>query len=157
MYNQTPLNHLCSNKRFNFYRGDVRVKSDIFPLMKDADVIIPLAALVGAPLCDRDPINATSTNRDAIFMMLDYTDSDQLIIMPTTNSAYGSGDNCNEKSELNPISRYAKDKVEVEKRLMEHKNSISLRLATVFGMSPRMRTDLLVNDMTYREIGRAHV
>jgi len=152
MYNQTPLNHLCTNKRFNFYRGDVRVKSDIFPLMKDADVIIPLAALVGAPLCDRDPINATSTNRDAIFMMLDYTDSDQLIIMPTTNSAYGSGDNCNENSELNPISRYAKDKVEVEKRLMEHKNSISLRLATVFGMSPRMRTDLLVNDMTYRAV-----
>ena len=152
MYNQTPLNHLCNNKRFNFYRGDVRVKSDIFPLMKDADVIIPLAALVGAPLCDRDPINATSTNRDAIFMMLDYIDSDQLIIMPTTNSAYGSGDNCNENSELNPISRYAKDKVEVEKRLMEHKNSISLRLATVFGMSPRMRTDLLVNDMTYRAV-----
>ena len=111
-----------------------------------------MAALVGAPLCDRDPINATSTNRDAIFMMLDYIDSDQLIIMPTTNSAYGSGDNCNEKSELNPISRYAKDKVEVEKRLMEHKNSISLRLATVFGMSPRMRTDLLVNDMTYRAV-----
>ena len=152
MYNQTSLNHLCYNKKFRFYRGDVRVKSDIFPLLKDADVIIPLAALVGAPLCDRDPINATTTNKDAIFMMLDYLDKDQLVIMPTTNSAYGSGDNCTESSELKPISRYAIDKVEVEKELMERPNSISLRLATVFGMSPRMRTDLLVNDMTYRAV-----
>lgn len=152
MYNQTPLNHLCHYKNFRFYRGDVRVKNDILPILKQADVIIPLAALVGAPLCDRDPINATSTNKDAISMMLDHLDKDQLVIMPTTNSAYGSGDNCTEESELKPISRYAIDKVEVEKKLMDHPNAVSLRLATVFGMSPRMRTDLLVNDMTYRAV-----
>ena len=152
MYNQTPLNHLCHHRNFRFYRGDVRVKTDILPILKQADVIIPLAALVGAPLCDRDPINATSTNKDAIFMMLDHLDKDQLVIMPTTNSAYGSGDNCTEESELKPISRYAIDKVEVEKKLMDHPNAVSLRLATVFGMSPRMRTDLLVNDMTYRAV-----
>jgi len=152
MYNQTSLNHVCHNKNFRFYRGDVRVKGDILPILKQADAIIPLAALVGAPLCDRDPINATTTNKDAIFMMMDYISKDQLVIMPTTNSAYGSGDNCTEESELKPISRYAIDKVEVEKRLMDHTNAISLRLATVFGMSPRMRTDLLVNDMTYRAV-----
>ena len=152
MYNQTSLNHVCHNKNFRFYRGDVRVKGDILPILKQADAIIPLAALVGAPLCDRDPINATTTNKDAIFMMMDYISKDQLVIMPTTNSAYGSGDNCTEESELKPISRYAIDKVEVEKRLMDHTNATSLRLATVFGMSPRMRTDLLVNDMTYRAV-----
>jgi nucleoside-diphosphate-sugar epimerase len=152
MYNQTSLNHVCHNKNFRFYRGDVRVRGDILPILKQADAIIPLAALVGAPLCDRDPINATTTNKDAIFMMMDYISKDQLVIMPTTNSAYGSGDNCTEESELKPISRYAIDKVEVEKRLMNHTNATSLRLATVFGMSPRMRTDLLVNDMTYRAV-----
>ena len=152
MYNQTSLNQVCHNKNFRFYRGDVRIKSDILPILKQADAIIPLAALVGAPLCDRDPINATTTNKDAIFMMMDYISKDQLVIMPTTNSAYGSGDNCTEESELKPISRYAIDKVEVEKRLMDHTNATSLRLATVFGMSPRMRTDLLVNDMTYRAV-----
>ena len=152
MYNQTSLNHVCHNKNFRFYRGDVRVRGDILPILKQADAIIPLAALVGAPLCDRDPINATTTNKDAIFMMMDYISKDQLIIMPTTNSAYGSGDNCTEESELKPISRYAIDKVEVEKRLMNHTNATSLRLATVFGMSPRMRIDLLVNDMTYRAV-----
>jgi nucleoside-diphosphate-sugar epimerase len=152
MYNQTSLNHVCHNKNFRFYRGDVRVRGDILPILKQADAIIPLAALVGAPLCDRDPINATTTNKDAIFMMMDYISKDQLVIMPTTNSAYGSGDNCTEESELKPISRYAIDKVEVEKRLMNHTNATSLRLATVFGMSPRMRIDLLVNDMTYRAV-----
>jgi len=125
MYNQTSLNHVCHNKNFRFYRGDVRVRGDILPILKQADAIIPLAALVGAPLCDRDPINATTTNKDAIFMMMDYISKDQLVIMPTTNSAYGSGDNCTEESELKPISRYAIDKVEVEKRLMNHTNATS--------------------------------
>jgi nucleoside-diphosphate-sugar epimerase len=124
----------------------------MLPLMKDADIIIPLAAYVGAPFCDRDPIGATTTNKDAIFMMMEYLDKDQVVIMPTTNSAYGTGDNCTEESPLNPISRYAIDKVEVEKVLMNHSNATSLRLATVFGMSPRMRIDLLVNDMTYRAV-----
>ena len=152
IFGQSSLNHVCYHPNFRVYRGDVRIEADMLPLMKDADIIIPLAAYVGAPFCDRDPIGATTTNKDAIFMMMKYLDRDQVVIMPTTNSAYGTGDNCTEESPLNPISRYAIDKVEVEKVLMNHSNATSLRLATVFGMSPRMRIDLLVNDMTYRAV-----
>mgnify|MGYP003340342808 CR=1 FL=1 len=155
MYGEPSLNHLCHNPRFNVYKGDIRIKSDIAPLLNQADIIIPLGALVGAPICKQDPIGATTTNVDAIKMMLDVLDKDQLVIMPTTNSAYGSGDEnnyCTEESPLNPISKYAVDKVEVEKALMEHGNFISYRLATVFGMSPRMRIDLLVNDFVYRAV-----
>ncbi len=152
IFGQSSLNHVCYHPNFRVYRGDVRIEADMLPLMNDADIIIPLAAYVGAPFCDRDPIGATTTNKDAIFMMMKYLDKDQVVIMPTTNSAYGTGDNCTEESPLNPISRYAIDKVEVEKVLMNHSNATSLRLATVFGMSPRMRIDLLVNDMTYRAV-----
>ena len=152
MYGQTSLNQLCANKKFNVYNGDVRLKQDVFPLLKQADVIIPLAAYVGAPLCNKDPIGATSTNKDAIFMMIDNLSKEQIVIMPTTNSAYGTGTYCTEESALNPISRYAIDKVEVEKRLLDHSNTISYRLATVFGMSPRMRIDLLVNDFVHRAV-----
>lgn len=153
MYQQASLNHLCAHPSFNVVKGDVRDKEKMLPLLKKADIIIPLAALVGAPLCKFDPVGATTINKDAIFMMLDNVSKEQRIIMPTTNSAYGSGDDnnfCTEESPLNPMSRYAIDKVEVEKRLMEHPNAISYRLATVFGMSPRMRIDLLVNDFVYR-------
>jgi nucleoside-diphosphate-sugar epimerase len=125
------------------------------PLIKEADVIIPLAALVGAPICNQDPVGATTINHDSIIMMLKLVSNNQLILMPTTNSAYGSGDKnnfCTEESPLNPISKYAIDKVEIEKSLMQHPNAISFRLATVFGMSPRMRIDLLVNDFTYRAV-----
>jgi nucleoside-diphosphate-sugar epimerase len=152
MYGQTSLNQLCANKKFNVYNGDVRLKHDLFPLLKQADIIIPLAAYVGAPLCNKDPIGATSTNKDAIFMMIDNLSKEQIVIMPTTNSAYGTGTYCTEESALNPISRYAIDKVEVEKRLLDHSNTISYRLATVFGMSPRMRIDLLVNDFVHRAV-----
>jgi nucleoside-diphosphate-sugar epimerase len=157
MYQQSSLGQLCYHPNFRIYRGDVRVESDILPILKQADIIIPLAAYVGAPLCDRDPIGASTTNRDAIFMMMKYLSQEQIVLMPTTNSAYGTGDYCDETSPLNPISRYAKDKVEVEKILMEHPNATSFRLATVFGMSPRMRIDLLVNDMTYRAVNDGFV
>ena len=155
MYQQSSLNHLCAHPNFNVIKGDVRDKEKMLPLLKNADIIIPLAALVGAPLCKFDPVGATTINKDAIFMMLDNVSKEQRIIMPTTNSAYGSGDKnnyCTEESPLSPISKYAIDKVEVEKRLMEHPNAISYRLATVFGMSPRMRIDLLVNDFVYRAV-----
>ena len=155
MYKQTSLNHLCAHPHFDVVKGDVRVESDILPLLKKADIIIPLAALVGAPLCKADPVGADTTNKVAIYNMMNHVSKEQVIIMPTTNSAYGSGDEnnfCTEESPLNPISKYAIDKVEVEKRLMEHPNSISYRLATVFGMSPRMRIDLLVNDFVYRAV-----
>ena len=157
MYQQSSLGQLCYYPNFRIYRGDVRVESDILQILKQADIIIPLAAYVGAPLCDRDPVGASSTNRDAIFMMMKYLSQEQIVLMPTTNSAYGTGDYCDENSPLNPISRYAKDKVEVEKVLMEHPNATSFRLATVFGMSPRMRIDLLVNDMTYRAVNDGFV
>ena len=155
VYKQSSLNHVCHKSNFKVVKGDVRIDSIMKPLIKDADVIIPLAALVGAPICNQDPVGATTINHDAIDMMLKMISKDQLILMPTTNSAYGSGDKnnfCTEESPLNPISKYAIDKVEVEKKLMQHPNAISFRLATVFGMSPRMRIDLLVNDFTYRAV-----
>jgi nucleoside-diphosphate-sugar epimerase len=160
MYKQASLNHLCHNPRFNVVNGDIRNLAHIQPLLKDADVIIPLAALVGAPLCNKDVVGADTTNKEAIFKMLDKVSKEQRIIMPTTNSAYGSGDEnnfCTEESPLNPISKYAIDKVAVEEMLMQRENSISYRLATVFGMSPRMRTDLLVNDLTYRAVNDGYV
>jgi len=110
---------------------------------------------VGAPLCNQDPVGATTVNHDAITLMLRMVSPSQRVLMPTTNSAYGSGDDnnfCTEDSPLRPISQYAREKVAIEKELMQRENSISFRLATVFGMSPRMRIDLLVNDFTYRAV-----
>lgn len=155
MFKQTSLNHSCYHPNFSVVKGDIRQKDTMTKLMKEADVIIPLAALVGAPLCSLDPIGATTINHDAIELMLKLLSKDQIVLMPTTNSAYGTGDKdnyCNEESPLRPISQYAIEKVEIEQELMQHENAISFRLATVFGMSPRMRIDLLVNDFTYRAV-----
>lgn len=155
MFDQTSLNHVCYNSNFDFVKADVRLEDEMKPLFTSADIVIPLAAYVGAPLCKRDPIGAHTINNDAIKMMLGSLSKEQLVLMPTTNSAYGSGDQnnfCDETSPLNPISKYAVDKVEIEQELMEHGNAVSFRLATVFGMSPRMRLDLLVNDFTYRAV-----
>lgn len=154
-YKQNSLNTVCHHKNFEIIKGDVRLKSTMLPLIKGADYIVPLAALVGAPLCNQDPLTATSVNKEAVLMMLKNISPQQRVIMPTTNSAYGFGDKkhfCDETSPLNPISHYAIGKVEAEKALMEHPNAVSYRLATVFGMSPRMRLDLLVNDFTYRAV-----
>jgi len=155
MFKQSSLNHVCHHKNFSVVKGDIRVESTMSSLMKKVDVIIPLAALVGAPMCILDPVGASTTNHDAILLMLKHLSKDQIVLMPTTNSAYGTGDEnnfCTEESPLRPISQYAIEKVEIEKELMEHSNAISFRLATVFGMSPRMRIDLLVNDFTHRAI-----
>ncbi|WP_347252475.1 NAD-dependent epimerase/dehydratase family protein [Legionella sp.] len=155
MFKQASLNHACHNPNFTVVKGDIRVESTITPLIKKADIIIPLAALVGAPLCNFDPVGASTINHDAIIMMLRLLSKEQIVLMPTTNSAYGTGDEknfCTEESPLRPISLYAKEKVKVEQELMQRENAISYRLATVFGMSPRMRTDLLVNDFTYRAV-----
>ena len=155
MFKQTSLNHLCVYENFKIINGDIRDKNLIDSLLKTNDLIIPLAAIVGAPLCSKDPFSAQSVNSDAIKEMIKKVSNNQKIIMPTTNSAYGTGDKnnfCDEKSPLKPISKYAIDKVEIEKLLMSRENSISYRLATVFGMSPRMRIDLLVNDFTYRAV-----
>jgi len=155
LFKQTSLNHVCHHQKFSVVKGDIRVESVMAPLMKTADVIIPLAALVGAPLCSLDPVGATTVNHDAITLMLKHLSKQQIVLMPTTNSAYGTGDEnnyCTEESPLRPISQYAIEKVAIEKELMQHPNAISFRLATVFGMSPRMRIDLLVNDFTYRAV-----
>ena len=160
IFKQSTLNNCCYHPNFSIIKGDIREKSMISSLIKSADVVIPLAALVGAPLCNLDPIGATTTNHDAMELMLKLLSSDQIVIMPTTNSAYGVGEKdhyCNEESPLRPISQYAIEKVEIEKKLMQHPNAISFRLATVFGMSPRMRIDLLVNDFTYRAINDGFV
>jgi nucleoside-diphosphate-sugar epimerase len=154
-FKQASLNHACHHPNFSVVKGDIRVEKVITPLMKKADVIIPLAALVGAPLCTLDPVGATTVNHDAITLMLKHLSKQQIVLMPTTNSAYGTGDennHCTEESPLRPISQYAIEKVAIEKELMQHPNAISFRLATVFGMSPRMRVDLLVNDFTYRAV-----
>ncbi|QDT99933.1 NAD-dependent epimerase/dehydratase family protein [Gimesia aquarii] len=155
LFKQNSLAHVCIDPNFNVINGDARNPDVVLPELKKADIVIPLAALVGAPICKKDPVGASTLNKDAIYMIFDHLSKAQWIIMPTTNSAYGTGDEnnfCTEESPLNPISLYAVEKVEVEKRLLEHENSISFRLATVFGMAPRMRIDLLVNDFVYRAV-----
>ncbi len=155
LYGQASLNHVCHHPGFEVVRGDVRVKDVLKPLVAGADVVIPLAGIVGAPRCDVDPFNATSTNKDAVNSLISLLSREQRVVMPTTNSGYGVGESgklCTEESPLRPLSLYARDKVEVEARVLEHENSVSLRLATVFGMSPRMRLDLLVNDLVYRAL-----
>ena len=155
IYKQASLNHVCHHPNFSVVKGDIRIEGVMAPLIRKADIVIPLAALVGAPMCSQDPVGATTVNHDAIALMLKLLSKQQMVLMPTTNSAYGTGDTnnfCTEESPLNPISLYAKEKVGIEKELLQRDNAISFRLATVFGMSPRMRIDLLVNDFTYRAV-----
>ena len=147
------LAHCCRYDSFNPVRGDARDARHLDQLVPKADVIIPLAALVGAPLCAQDPIAATTINRDAVLSIVQRTAKGQMLLYPTTNSGYGVGEagkSCTEKSPLKPISLYGTTKVEAEKAVLDHGSGITFRLATVFGMSPRMRLDLLVNDFTWR-------
>jgi nucleoside-diphosphate-sugar epimerase len=160
MYKQNSLAHLCNQNSFEVINGDIRLEGTIKPLMTKADIIIPLAAYVGAPICSKDPIGASTVNKDGIKLMLKLLSKQQRVLMPTTNSAYGSGDEnnfCTEESKLNPISQYAIEKVEIEKALLDHGQAISFRLATVFGMSLKMRLDLLVNDFVYRAVNDSFV
>lgn len=155
MFNQSSLLDCCNNPELTIIRGDARDESLISRELKDADVIIPLACLTGAPLCNKDPIAAQTTNVEAISLLNKMRSRDQVMIFPTTNSGYGVGQEnlfCTEKTPLNPISLYGRLKVEVEDLLLNSGNCITLRLATVFGISPRMRIDLLVNDFTYRAV-----
>lgn len=144
----------CISSNLEIVRGDARDMRLMAPLIKDADVIIPLAAVVGVAACNRDQIGAATLNRDAIVNLVESCSSDQGIVIPTTNSGYGIGSTelCTERSPLRPLSLYGHTKVEAERAVLEHPNGISLRLATVFGMSPRMRLDLLVNDFTWRAV-----
>ncbi len=155
MFNQNSLASSCWRNDFDLIRGDARNMSVVKPLASKADVVIPLAALVGAPMCDRDPIAATTTNLDAVRDLAAALSKQQRIVMPITNSGYGIGEagkECTEDSPLKPISLYGRTKVEAEKIALDRGNAISLRLATVFGMSARMRIDLLVNDFVHRAV-----
>jgi nucleoside-diphosphate-sugar epimerase len=152
----TPeLAAVCANENFNPVKGDARDTRLLDELVPQYDVLIPLAALVGAPLCKLDPIAAKTLNQDAVVDLVKRTSKDQKVIYPVTNSGYGIGESgkfCTEESPLNPISLYGVTKVEAEKAVLGNGNGVTLRLATVFGMAPRMRLDLLVNDFTWRAV-----
>ncbi len=153
MYGQASLLGSCHDPRFSVIRGDARDRLLVAEYLKKADVILPLACLTGAPICDRDPVAARSVNLDALKMILELRSREQWVIFPTTNSGYGIGEKdvvCTEETPLRPISLYGRLKVEAERLVLAEANTISLRLATAFGISPRMRLDLLVNDFTYR-------
>ena len=153
MYRQASLIDCVHDDNLEIVRGDVRNRDLIEKHIKGKDFIFPLACIVGAPACDRDPIGAKSTNLDAVKMILELRDPAQRVIFPNTNSGYGVGSKnvfCDESSFLNPVSLYGRLKVEAEKAVLEAGNSITLRLATVFGMSHRMRLDLLVNDFVHK-------
>ncbi|MDZ8260900.1 NAD-dependent epimerase/dehydratase [Nostoc sp. ChiQUE01b] len=155
MFHQNSLADCCQYDGFQVVRGDCRDEETVKYLLKDADVIIPLAALVGAPLCKNDKIATQTINFDAVNMLCRLASKEQKILMPVTNSGYGIGESgkfCTEDTPLRPISLYGVTKVEAEKAVLARENSITFRLATVFGMSPRMRVDLLVNDFVYRAV-----
>ena len=155
MFRQNSLAECCASEAFDVVRGDCRDERLLGNLLKSHDTAIPLAALVGAPLCERDRLGAISINRDAVRLLCQLASPSQRILMPVTNSGYGIGQlgiPCTEDSPLKPISLYGTSKVEAEQAVLERENSISFRLATVFGMAPRMRLDLLVNDFVYRAV-----
>ena len=153
IYQQTPLLDCCINPGFRFVKGDICNEALMRQLLAEADIVIPLAAIVGAPACKANPTLTGIVNLDAQLRMVRMLSKGQRVLFPTTNSGYGIGERngfCTEASPLRPLSDYGRMKVEVEKALLERGNAITFRLATVFGMSPRMRMDLLVNDFTYR-------
>jgi len=161
MYGQTSLLDVCNHKTLTVIRGDARDEKLIAEHIKGKDFVIPLACIVGAPACDRDPVAARAINLEAIEMLLRLREKSQKIIFPNTNSGYGRMAEgvafCDETSPLEPVSLYGKLKVQAEKELLEAKNAITFRLATVFGVSPRMRLDLLVNDFVYRAVNDGYV
>jgi len=155
MYNQSTLLDLCYDDRLTIVRGDTRDKKLVERLMKGVDVIFPLACLTGAPLCAKDPVGAQTILFDAVKMIVDLSSKDQRLVFPTTNSGYGVGEKgkfCTEETPLRPISIYGRLKCDAEKAILDSGHGISLRLATAFGASPRMRLDLLVNDFVYRAV-----
>jgi nucleoside-diphosphate-sugar epimerase len=155
MFQQATLLDWCHHENFDVVRGDCRDERVVAPLAAKADVVIPLAALVGAPMCERDRVGAETINRDAVKMLCRLASPKQRIIVPITNSGYGIGEKgkfCTEDTPLRPISLYGTTKCEAEAAVLARENSLSFRLATVFGLSPRMRVDLLVNDFVYRAV-----
>lgn len=155
LYRQTSLLDCCADPNLDIVRGDCRDERILSDLLKGQDCVIPLAALVGAPLCAQDPVGATSINFDAVHRLCKLVERSQMIIFPVTNSGYGigqSGQSCTEESPLRPLTLYGETKVRAERVVLDREHSVTFRLATVFGASPRMRMDLLVNDFVYRAL-----
>lgn len=151
----TTLLDCCADDRFEFVFGDCRDERVMAPLVRGADAILPFAAIVGAPACARDAVAAVTTNRDAVALVERLRSPEQWVILPTTNSGYGIGQPgvpCTEDTPLKPISLYGTSKSEAESCVLDSGTAISFRLATVFGASPRMRIDLLVNDFVHRAV-----
>ena len=159
-YGQRSLLDCCGDEKFQIIRGDVRNRELMAQCVRRVDVIFPLACLTGAPLCQQDPVGSRSINCDAVAMLLELRSAKQPIFFPTTNSGYGVGEKdkfCTEETPLRPASLYGKQKVEIEKRLLDAGNVISFRLATLFGVSWRMRLDLLVNDFVHRAVSDGYI
>ena len=160
LHGEPSLFNVCANPNFNFEFGDARNEALMDRLTKEADVIIPLAAIVGAPACDRDPWEAQAVNFEAIRLINRLRSKSQLVVYPTTNSGYGTQTGevyCTEETPLQPISLYGRTKAQAETELLQSENAITLRLATVFGTSPRMRLDLLVNHFTYAAVTDGYI
>lgn len=160
LFGQHSLFHLCGDPNFQFIFGDCRDERELKKALKGVDVIIPLAAIVGAPACDRDPWMTKEVNYEAITLLNKLRAKDQRIIYPTTNSGYGTKTgavHCTEETPLEPISLYGRTKCDAERELLDSDNTITLRLATVFGLSPRMRLDLLVNHFTYMAVTEGYL
>ncbi len=160
IYGQQSLFSYCANPHFDFVFGDVRDERLMRDLIKDAEVLLPLAAIVGAPACKRDPWMAQEVNLEAVRLLNRLRSPRQLVIFPTTNSGYGakSGDVfCTEDTPLEPLTLYGQAKVKAETELIDTPNTITLRLATVFGVSPRMRLDLLVNHFVYAAVTDGYI
>jgi nucleoside-diphosphate-sugar epimerase len=155
LFGQATLLDCCRHEGFRVVRGDCRNEALLRSLLAQADAIIPLAALVGAPMCAADPVGARTVNQEAIELLCRLASPAQRILLPVTNSGYGIGEKgkvCTEDSPLRPISLYGTTKVAAEQAVLARPNSLSFRLATVFGLSPRMRVDLLVNDFVHRAV-----
>ncbi|MBT7623992.1 MAG: NAD(P)-dependent oxidoreductase [Flavobacteriaceae bacterium] len=158
MYNQISLLHLFKKNGFKFIQGDVRDSENLKKIVKNHDIIIPLAAIVGMPACDANPELTIAVNYNQVKSILQVLSDNQKLILPNTNSQYGSSDSIiTEESPFNPLSLYAKTKCDAEDAMLSNGNGVSLRLATVFGVSPRMRTDLLVNDFVYKSINDGYL
>ena len=155
LFGQQSLLECCNNKNLKILRDDVRNQNLLQDEISKSDCIIPLAGLTGAPLCSKDPVGAQQINFDQIKFIADRKSKDQMLIFPCTNSGYGVGEEgvfCDENTPMRPVSLYGKLKVEIDKYLLDLGESVTFRFATIFGASPRMRLDLLVNDFTYRAL-----
>jgi nucleoside-diphosphate-sugar epimerase len=153
MYNQVSLLDCCRDKKLTIIRGDVRDRELLSEWVPRVDAILPLACLTGAPLCNREPQTAKAVNFEGVKTIADLMSRRQMLVFPSTNSGYGIGQKdiyCDEETPLRPVSLYGRLKNDLESFLLDKGNCVTFRFATLFGVSPRMRLDLLVNDFTYR-------